>query len=153
MAVKVAIGSDHAGFELKTAIRAELEARGHTVIDCGPFTAGHCDYPDAARDVARLVSNKNCDRGVLVCGTGIGMAIAANKFRGVRAAVCWDADSAKLARQHNDANVLCLGGRVVDADPGVKMLGIFLETAQSRDERHRRRLEKVAKIDAAERKA
>ncbi|MCF0146111.1 MAG: ribose 5-phosphate isomerase B, partial [Eubacterium sp.] len=109
----IGIGSDHGGFQLKEELKAHLESRGFEVKDFGAYDESSCDYADIAEPVARAVASGECERAILVCGTGIGMCMAANKVKGIRAAVCSDCFSAKLTREHNDCNVLCLGGRVV----------------------------------------
>ena len=111
--MKVAVGADHAGVSAKKAIAEKLRSDGHEVVDCGPEDDASVDYPDYAANVAGLVSSGEVDRGILVCGTGIGMSMTANKFRGVRAAVCHDAGTVDMTRRHNDANVLCLGSRIL----------------------------------------
>jgi ribose 5-phosphate isomerase B len=126
--MKVAVGSDHAGFDLKAALVDELRQRGCEVTDVGTYDAARCDYPDFAARAAGMVSRGEADRGVLVCGTGLGMSMAANRFRGVRAAVANDESLAEISRRHNDANVLCLGGRIVDAACARRILGRWLET-------------------------
>ncbi len=145
--MKIALGCDHAGFELKGAILEELRARDVEVADCGTDGPASCDYPDFAVRVAGLVAGGGADRGVLMCGTGLGMSMAANKFRGVRAAVCHDEFTAGMSRRHNDANVLCLGGRVLDPQAAARLLGLWLETPFEGG-RHAGR---VAKVDAAAR--
>jgi ribose 5-phosphate isomerase B len=146
--VRVAIGSDHAGFDLKEALKLAL-AQLHPDIqvdDLGTSSADSVDYPDYASRVAERVAAGRADRGILVCGTGIGMAMAANKVRGVRAATVNDEVSARLAREHNDANVLALGGRVTPPDTAVRLMEIFLDTAFAGG-RHQRRVEKIAALE------
>ncbi|HXR98527.1 MAG TPA: ribose 5-phosphate isomerase B [Terriglobales bacterium] len=126
--MKIALASDHAGFELKQELYQRLCRRGHEVSDCGPATDGSCDYPDYARPVATLVARGECGRGVLVCGTGIGMAISANKTAGVRAANLYDATSARLSREHNDSNVATLGARLLTVEQAEELLGLWLAT-------------------------
>ncbi|MCS6997243.1 MAG: ribose 5-phosphate isomerase B [Casimicrobiaceae bacterium] len=120
------IASDHAGFELKRALVAELERRGLSVRDFGTHDTQSCDYPDFAHALARAIEAGEIERGILVCGTGVGMSIAANRHRGVRAVVCSEPFSARMARQHNDANVLCLGARVVGIGTALDVLEAFL---------------------------
>jgi len=141
--MKVAVGSDHAGLELKAAVLEELRARGAEIADCGAQEPAACDYPDYAGKVAALVAAGEADRGVLICGTGMGMCMAANRFRGVRAAVAQDELHADLSRRHNDANVLCLGGRVTDAGPARRLLSVWLDTPFDGG----RHLERVQKLD------
>ncbi len=145
--MRVSIGSDHAGFELKGKLRDLLIRLGHEVRDEGTFGPESVDYPDAAGSVARRVQSGEADRGVLVCGTGIGMSIAANKFRGIRAAVCHDLETAVLSRGHNDANVLALSGRSTDQNLAFKMVEVWLTTDFLGD-RHKRRVDKIRQIEA-----
>lgn len=138
----IAIGSDHAGFELKSKLVAELTGR-HTIKDFGTDRADiSCDYPDVAIQVAKVVSRGEADRGILVCGSGIGMSIAANKVPGTYAALCWTEESAKLSRRHNNANVLCLSERLIDKDLAVSIVSAWLEESFEGG-RHERRTEKV----------
>jgi len=141
--MRLAIGADHAGFNLKDHLRARLSAAGHEVQDLGTHSEDAVDYPDYAARVARAVASGEAERGILVCGSGIGMAIAANRFRGVRAAACADLYSARLCRQHNDANVLALGSRIVAPPLAEAIVEHFLATAFEGG-RHERR---VAKMD------
>jgi ribose 5-phosphate isomerase B len=144
----VALGADHAGFPLKQHLKAWLLATGHTVLDAGTHSADSVDYPDFAATVAGAVSTGEADRGLLVCGTGIGMAIAANKVSGIRAAVCADVETARLSRQHNDLNVLALAGRSTSREDAVVIVRTWLETAFEGG-RHERRLAKVTGIERA----
>jgi len=144
--MRIAIGSDHAGFGLKETLRAHLEAAGHTVADHGPAAPERCDYPDFAAAVGRAVASAEVDAGVLVCGSGIGMSIAANKIHGVRAAVVGDVEHALLAKQHNDANVLCLGERFTAPARACQMVDAWL-TAEHEGGRH---TDRVAKMMALE---
>jgi ribose 5-phosphate isomerase B len=143
MAEVIPIGSDHAGFELKERLVKELKALGYEPLDVGTHGPQSVDYPDYAHDVARRVERQEAGRGVLLCGTGLGMAYAANRHHGVRAAVAWSPDVARLARSHNDANVLVLPARFVSEGEGVDILRVWLET-NFEGGRHSRR---VAKID------
>jgi ribose 5-phosphate isomerase B len=145
--MKIVIASDHAGFEQKGRIVEELKALGHSVKDFGPRDAGRVDYPDFAADVARDVSSGHSDFGVLVCGTGIGMAIAANKTKGVRAANVTDPEFARLAREHNDANVLAISGRFRDLSTNLEIVRNFLETPFAGG-RHKGRVEKIHSIES-----
>ncbi len=138
----VAIASDHGGFALKEALRSDLEALGYSVDDMGPDTDDSVDYPDFGRALAEAIADGAAPRGVLVCGSGIGMSIAANRHAGVRAALCHDGLSARLSRQHNDANVLVLGGRLIGVETARDCLRIFLETPFEGG-RHGRRVEKL----------
>jgi len=144
--IKIALGADHAGFPLKEKVREYLEDRGLEVEDHGPQSTERVDYPDSAEKVATRVAAKQADYGVLVCGTGLGMAMAANKIPGIRAATCNDTLSAFFARSHNDANVLALGGRLVDAATAQKIVDTWLSTPFEGG-RHARRVEKIARID------
>lgn len=139
----IAVGCDHAGYELKNILIRHLKSRGYEVMDYGTYDTQSCDYPDYARKVTDAVVSGQAQSGLLVCGTGIGMSIAANKVRGIRAAVLSDEFSAQATREHNDANVLCLGARVVDPEKAVKLLDIFLDTPFSKGENHIRRISKI----------
>ena len=142
----VALGADHAGFPLKQDLKKWLVAEGHTVLDVGTHSPESVDYPDFAAAVARAVSAGEATSGVLVCGTGIGMAISANKVAGIRAAVCHDVETARLSRQHNDLNVLALAGRSTTPDSAVAIVRAWLETPFEGG-RHERRLAKVAGLE------
>ena len=144
--MRLAIASDHGGFELKERLRQGLEGDGHAVADLGPHAADAVDYPDYAALVANAVARGQADFGVLVCGSGIGMSIAANKVGGVRAAVVQDVEHARLAREHNDANVLCMGGRFTAPALAHDMVRAWLG-AECTGERHRRRVEKIAALE------
>ena len=143
---KIVIGSDHAGFEEKKRAASELEALGVEVDDKGTFSDESVDYPDYAAAVGRAVASGEADQGVLICGSGIGVAIAANKIHGVRAAVCWNEETARLAREHNDANVLCIGARFLGPDEAARIIRTFLETDFAGG-RHARRVEKLKELD------
>jgi ribose 5-phosphate isomerase B len=139
----IGIAADHAGFELKSTLKQELESRGYQVLDLGTEGPQSVDYPDFADALAEAIAAGRVRRGVLVCGTGIGMAIAANRHRAVRAAVCTDASSARLTRAHNDANVLALGSRVIGIEVAKDCLAAFLDTAFEGG-RHSRRIAKLS---------
>ncbi len=139
----LAIGSDHGGFALKQAVMKHLEERGIAYRDYGTYTADSCDYPEYGRAVALAVAGGECERGIVICGTGIGISIAANKVPGIRAALCGDCFSAEATRQHNDANILALGGRVLGEGLALKIVDTFLDTPFSNDERHVRRIAKI----------
>lgn len=147
----IAVGADHAGYRLKEAVKADLERRGYHVLDMGTFSEESCDYPDIAGEVARAVSRGEAERGVLVCGTGAGMAMVANKVPGVRAAACNEDYTASFSRSHNDANVLTMGARIISEDDALRILGKFLETPweglESGGDRHVRRLERLLEIE------
>ncbi len=146
--MRIAIGADHGGFWLKERVRGFLEAEGHEVHDFGTHSEDSVDYPDIAGPVARAVAAGACDRGILICGTGIGMSIAANKVQGVRAAVCHEAYTARMARAHNDANILCMGGRVLGEGVALDVVRTFLATAFEGG-RHARRIGKIAALEGA----
>ena len=139
----IVVASDHAGFELKEVLKVELEALGMSIEDLGAYSTDAVDYPDMADALAKVVSADPDRRGLLLCGTGIGASIAANRHRRVRAALCHSAETARMAREHNDANVLVLGGRVTDPDTAKDCLRIFLDTAFG-EGRHIRRVAKLA---------
>lgn len=139
----IAIGSDHGGFELKEKLMEHLSERGLEYKDFGTYSSASCDYPVYAKAVANAVASGECDRGIIICGTGIGMSITANKVRGIRAALCGDCFSAEATRQHNDANVLCMGARVVGEGLALKIADTFLDTPFSNDERHIRRISMI----------
>lgn len=139
----IAIGSDHGGFQLKQEIIEYLEANEFEYKDYGCYDENSCDYPDFAKKVCNTIVNKECEKGILICGTGIGISITANKIKGIRAALCHDCFSAKATREHNDANVLALGGRIVGGELAKMIVGIFLNTEFSNDERHIRRINKI----------
>lgn len=140
--MKIAIGCDHAGPALKAEILAHLDERGIEYKDFGVQEGEKVDYPDKAREVCSAITGGECDLGILICGTGIGMSISANKVRGIRAACCSDHFSAKYTRAHNDANVLCIGARVVGAGLAVELVDVFLETGFEGG-RHKRRVDKI----------
>lgn len=139
----IAIGSDHGGFELKVKLMEHLSERGLEYKDFGTYSSASCDYPVYAKAVANAVASGECDRGIIICGTGIGVSITANKVRGIRAALCGDCFSAEATRQHNDANVLCMGARVVGEGLALKIADTFLDTPFSNDERHIRRISMI----------
>ena len=136
----IAIGSDHGGFELKEAVKKHLEERGLEYKDYGTYTKDSCDYPVYGKLVGHAVADGECDRGIIICGTGIGISITANKIKGVRAALCGDCFSAEATRLHNDANILALGARVTAEGLALKIVDTFLDTPFSGDERHLRRI-------------
>jgi len=138
----IVIASDHAGVELKTALFEIVRSRGRDIRDLGPSDTTSVDYPDFAHRVARAVADGEADAGILICGTGIGMSMSANRHRGVRAALCHDAFTAEMSRRHNDANVLCLGARVTGLGVAEQMVSIFLDT-DFESGRHQRRIEKI----------
>lgn len=142
--MRIGVGADHAGLDLKSRIVNRLRNKGYDVEDFGTMTPESCDYPSIAFRVGEAVASGKVARGVLVCGSGIGMSIAANKVRGVRAALCLSRDAARLSRSHNDANVLCLPGRDAEGEPPDGILDTWLETEFSGQERHARRLHQIS---------
>jgi len=145
--MKIVVGSDHAGFEHKEKISELISSLGHEVIDAGTDSTSSVDYPDYGEKGAREVSCGRAELGILICGTGIGICMAANKVKGIRGAVCWNEETARLTRQHNDANVLCMGARFISIEDALKITRVFLETPASEDERHQRRVSKITSIE------
>jgi ribose 5-phosphate isomerase B len=145
--MKIVIGSDHRGVEIKRRLVDVIRSMGHDLLDIGAQEAESVDYPDYANEVGKRVGKKEADRGILICGTGIGMSMAANKVRGVRAAACQDLLTAEMSRRHNDANVLCLSADLLGEDQMAQMIRIWLDTPFEGG-RHARRVEKIAKIEA-----
>ena len=144
-----AIGSDHGGYALKQEIMKHLSERGIEYRDYGTYSDESCDYPDYGEAVGRAVASGECERGIVVCGTGIGISIAANKVRGVRCALCGDCFSAQMAREHNDANVLALGARVLGTGLALKIVDTFLDSSFAGG-RHERRVAKLMAIEGGE---
>ncbi len=140
--LKVVIGSDHGGFHYKEAIIDYLKARNIEFVDMGTYTRESCDYPEIAKSVAKKVVSGEFNRGILVCGTGIGMSIAANKIKGIRAALCGDTYSARVSRAHNNANILCLGERVIGEHLALDIVDIWLKTGFEGG-RHKRRVDMI----------
>ncbi len=143
----IAVASDHAGYKDKNLMVDYLIEKGYEVEDCGTFSEESCDYPDFCKKCAGEVVNKNADFGILICGTGIGMAICANKIKGVRCANCSDEFSTKMTREHNDANMLALGARVITFEKMKTLVDIFLTTPFSGAENHVRRIKKISQIE------
>lgn len=143
----IAMGSDHAGFELKQVIMKHLEERKIEFKDYGTYSADSCDYAVYAEKTAGAVVSGECELGLLFCGTGVGISIAANKVRGVRACCCSDLFSAEMTRLHNNANILCLGGRVVTPEKAIELVDIFLDTKFSGEERHQRRIDQITDLE------
>lgn len=141
--MKIALGADHGGFNYKNKIKDFLNSRGIEVVDAGTFSAESCDYPEIAQKVGHLVASGEADKGILVCGTGIGMCITVNKIRGIRAALCSDTFSARLTREHNNSNILCLGERVIGEGLMLEIVKTWLDTPFSNEERHIRRIDKI----------
>ena len=144
--MKIAVACDHGGLNLKKAVLAFLEKNGHESVDFGTYTADSCDYPDFALPAAEAVANGTCDRGVVICGTGIGVSIAANKVKGIRCAHCHDTYSAKYTRLHNDANMLAFGQRVIGEGLMLEILETFLTTGFEGG-RHQKRIDKITAIE------
>lgn len=145
--MKISFGCDHGGLELKNEIKAHLEARGFECRDFGTYTKDSCDYPDYARPAAEAVASGECERGILVCTTGIGVSITANKVNGVRCALLHDKMSARLTREHNDTNMMALGAGVVGPMLALEIVDTWLDTPFSGVERHQRRIDKVMAIE------
>lgn len=145
----IAIGCDHGGYQLKQAVIRHLADRGIDFHDFGTYSEESCDYPDYGEAVGRAVASGECERGIVVCGTGIGISIAANKVRGVRCALCGDCFSAQMAREHNDANVLALGARVLGTGLALKIVDTFLDSSFAGG-RHERRVAKLMAIEGGE---
>lgn len=136
----IAVGCDHGGFELKEVVTDYFKKNNIEYKDFGTYNTESCDYPVFGKAVAEAVASGECEKGIVICGTGIGISIAANKVKGVRCALCHDVFSAKATREHNDANMLAMGGRVVGPGPAIEVVKAFLETPFSGDERHIRRI-------------
>ncbi|MFN3411067.1 MAG: ribose 5-phosphate isomerase B [Exilispira sp.] len=143
---KIAIGSDHAGFSLKKEIIEYLKSKNIVVLDCGTYFEESCDYPDYAKIVAEKVSSKEVDAGILFCGTGIGVSIAANKVKGVRAALVWNSETASLAKRHNDANIICIGARFIAPFYAKIIIDSFLNS-EFEAANHERRVNKISKME------
>jgi len=146
--MKIALGSDHAGYEAKDAMAKLLREAGHVVLDCGG-SAEPVDYPEPAAAVARAVADGGCERGIVLCGTGIGVTMAANKIPGVRAALVHDRFTARMSREHNDANVLCMGARILDESVLLELAEYWLEI-EFEGGRHGRRVKKIDALDHAQ---
>ncbi len=144
--MRIAVGVDHGAFFVKQAVIEHIESLGHTVTDFGTYDDSSCDYPDVVKELGPKVAAGDFDRGVVLCGTGIGMSIAANKVKGIRAALCHDAYSARLTRQHNDSNILCMGGRVLGLGPMLDIVRIWLGEDFDGG-RHQRRIDKVRQLE------
>ena len=142
----IALGSDHAGFPLKEAIKKHLEDRGIAYKDCGAYSTDSVDYPYQAKKACDTVVSGECEKAILCCGTGIGISMAANKVKGIRAACCTDYFSAKYTRMHNDANALCLGARVIGEGAAMELVDVFLDTAFEGG-RHQRRVDQITEIE------
>jgi ribose 5-phosphate isomerase B len=150
--LRVAIGGDHAGFPLKQMVAAELAGGEHAelvgkLIDCGTDSTAQCDYPDFAIAVSREILLGNADRGIVVCGSGVGVSVAANKIPGIRAAICHDTYSAHQGVEHDDMNVLCIGGRIIGSELALEIVRAFLAARYTPADRHQRRLDRVLEIE------
>lgn len=145
--MKIAIGCDHGALDLKNRMIAHLTKQGHEVKDFGTHTPDSCDYPDFAAPAARAVASGDCDKGIVLCTTGIGVSITCNKIKGIRCALLSDVVSARLTREHNDTNMMAIGAGVVDSALALEIADIWLATAFSGDERHQRRIDKVMALE------
>lgn len=150
--LKIVIGCDHAAVDMKNSVKEELLSKGYEVLDVGTHTNDSCDYPVIAHELCAKLQDGSHDMGILICGTGIGMSIAANKHRGIRAACCSEVYSAELTRRHNNANVLCFGARVVNTDTAIKLTNTFLTTEYEGQlgGRHAQRVALIEKIEKEE---
>lgn len=146
--MKIAIGTDHAGFHLKDRVAAEVQSLGYEVIDCGAYDGQSSDYPDFARRVSEKILSGRADRGILICGSGVGASVAANKIPGIRAGLCHDTFSAHQGVEHDQMNILCLGARVIGEEMAAELVRTFLQAAFRGEKRHVRRLEKISGIEA-----
>jgi RpiB/LacA/LacB family sugar-phosphate isomerase len=145
--MRIVVGADHRGYQMKDEIAAALRRAGHQVLDVGTNSADSVDYPDYARAIGEALTEGRAERGVLVCGSGVGASIAANKIRGVRAALCHDTYSARQGVEHDDMNVLCLGSRVIESELALELVEAFVGARLLDEERYRRRLDKVAEME------
>lgn len=145
--VRVAIGGDHAGYSLKQAIAKAFSGRVTEIIDCGTDSEQRCDYPDFAVSVAKTILSGKAQRGIVVCGSGVGVSVAANKIPGIRAAICHDSYSARQGVEHDDMNVLCIGGRIIGSELAFELVDSFLRASYTPEGRHAQRMEKVLEIE------
>ncbi len=145
--MRIALGCDHGGFPLKQRITVVIQAAGHEVVDCGTDSSCSVDYPDFALKVSQAILANQAERGVLLCGSGVGISVAANKIPGIRAGVCHDIYSAHQGVEHDDMNVLCLGARIIGEEVAVELVRAFVDAQFTREERHLRRLNKVLEIE------
>lgn len=145
--IRLAVGGDHAGFTLKEAVVKRFEPLVTSLIDCGTESEASCDYPDFAIAVSREIINGRADRGLMICGSGVGVSVAANKIPGIRAAICHDTYSAHQGVEHDDMNVLCVGGRIIGAELAFEIIQAFLNARYEPQERHARRLAQVLEIE------
>ena len=144
--MKISIGSDHGAFAMKEHLKQYLTEQGHQVVDCGTYSTDSCDYADFAKAAAQLVASGDCDRGIVMCTTGIGTSIAANKVRGTRGALCSEPYSAEMTRRHNDANMLAMGGALIGPNMADRIVDVFLNT-EFEGGRHARRVGKIMAIE------
>jgi len=144
---KIAIASDHGGFDLKESVMGTLRDKGFEIDDLGPSSAESVDYPDYGIKLAQVIVEQKVERGIVICGTGVGMSIVVNRFPGIRGTLCSDVYTAKMCREHNDSNILIMGGRVIDKELALEIVGIWLKT-KFEGGRHQRRLDKINEIDA-----
>src|ERR1700712_5356583 len=145
--MKIVIASDHAGFDYKNILLKDIQEQGYDIKDLGAFEITADDYPDHAANIANAIINKEADRGIIICGSGVGVSVAANKFKGIRAGVCHDTYSAHQCVEHDDANVLCIGERVIGIELAREIVQAFLNAKFSHEPRHQRRLDKIAAIE------
>ena len=150
--MKIGIACDHGAYEAKEAIKEMLSEEGHEVKDFGTYSTASCDYPDFAYACAKSVSEKENERGIVICGTGIGVSITANKVKGIRCALCSEATSARLTRKHNDSNVLAMGQRTCGIEIMKDIVHTWINTPYSQDERHQRRINKITEIEKEQNK-
>ena len=144
--MKISLGSDHGAFAMKEHLKQYLTEQGHQVVDCGTYSTDSCDYADFAKAAAQLVASGDCDRGIVMCTTGIGISIAANKVRGIRCALCSEPYSAEMTRRHNDANMLAMGGALIGPNMADRIVDVFLNT-EFEGGRHARRVGKIMAIE------
>ena len=145
--MKIAIGCDHGALALKNAVKAHLEGKGHEVCDYGTYTLDSCDYPDFAEKAAKAVASGECEKGIVMCTTGIGISIAANKVKGIRCALLHDTWSAKMTREHNDTNMMALGAAIVGEMMAMQIVDTWLGTEFSAEAKHQRRIDKVMALE------
>ncbi len=146
--MKISIGCDHGGLELKNTLVAYLQEKGHSVTDVGTHSLDSCDYPDFAAAAAKLVASGECEKGIVICTTGIGVSISANKIKGIRCALLSDVVSARMTREHNDTNVMALGAAIIDPKLALEIVDIWLSTPFSGVDRHQRRVDKIMALEA-----
>ena len=147
--MKIAIACDHGALELKNTVKTHLEKKGHEVVDFGTYTLDSCDYPDFAGAAAKAVAKGECEKGIVLCTTGIGVSIAANKVKGIRCALLSDVMSARLTREHNDTNMMAMGAGVVGTNLALEIADTWLGTEFSHNERHQRRIDKMMALEKA----